>query len=192
MKRNVHETKWMAFAFPKIGPAQFDLLQSIRKIHDPKGYSAIAPHCTLLSTTLNHSKEEFRRIVIRNLVGRKKFQFAMRTALVMPPLMGHTSWYAFLIPDEGFSDLSDLNRRICRNELQSESNRRFPFLPHITLGSFDQKESCCQIVNEINRKGIEVSGNIDSVSLGEAVGHGVDIFDEIRLRGSKNISPVAI
>ena len=116
-----------------------------------------------------------------NLAEQTAIDFVIRMAIFMPPLVNHQSWYAFLVPDEGFSDLTKLYNKAHQGELRSQMRYDFPYIPHITIGSFNEKERCIAAVKEINKQEIEIKGTIKKVALSEVIDAKVLSFSEIDL-----------
>ncbi len=171
-----------AVVFPSMKKSEIAFLQNIREKNDLKGYTTIGPHFTIFSPTEKFTKHEFTTFFRKNLRGQKKISFNIHTAIFMPPLVNHKSWYVFLVPDKGFSGLCKLNRLAYQNNLRSELDENFPFIPHITVGSSNDKINSIQLVNKINELGIRLSGEISRVSLVEIVNNEAKIFDEIQFQ----------
>lgn len=173
--------KLLVFALPNMLDANKHSLQNVYEKSKPPGNVIIGPHFTLLTITDNFSKNELSELLRSNLQGQNEISFCLRTALFMPPINQYESWYAFLIPDEGFSELCKLHRQIHKGKLRSALDLNFPFIPHITVGSFADKDSCVQLVNEINALPVEIFGSIETLTLVEVVNNQSHVFDEIKL-----------
>jgi 2'-5' RNA ligase len=174
--------KTAVVAIPTMNNKDWDFLQSLRKKYDTKGYAFIEPHFTLLTNNNQFSKQILNKHLHDNFIQQKKIHFALRTAIFMPPLFEHTSWYVFLIPDQGFSELSALHHHICKTGLQLAFYKKFPFIPHITIGSFQQQEDCLQLVETINKNSFALSGCIEKISLIETSNNSAEIFKQILLQ----------
>ena len=175
--------KMIAIAVPTMADTDWNFVQALRQEGDAKGYQTLVPHFTIFTTVSNVSQHTFSQLLTQHFSTYKKFSFALRTALFMPPLNNHKSWYAFLVPDEGFSQLSLLHRELTQSDLRCELAETFPYIPHITVGSFADKAHCIQFVNKINDRAFSLLGCIDKIILAESIDNTVHVFDEIKLIG---------
>lgn len=175
--------KTAVVAIPTMSDNDWNFLQSLRKKYDAKGYAFIEPHFTLLATNNQFSKQTLDKYLDADSIREKAFHFSIRTAIFMPPLFEHKSWYVFLIPDRGFSELSILHRSICKAGLQLEFYKKFPFIPHVTVGSFKNQADCLQVADDINKHTFELFGSIERISLLEENDGCAQIFKQIMLPG---------
>jgi hypothetical protein len=177
-----HSTKRMVVAMPTMNDNELQFLQTLRKMHDPKGHAVLGPHFTLFPLHDKFSRDELKTALETNLRHQMKINVCMRLAMFMPPLYQHKSWYAFLIPDEGFSCLSRLHQLVYSGKLHSALDKKFPFIPHITIGSFGNKEDCLQLVGQFNAIRIQLSGYIEKLLFIETCNDKLIVFDELHLR----------
>ena len=168
-------------AHPSISATDWNFLQTLRKEYDPKGYAFIEPHFTLFASHSDHYKCNMRNVISKQLSCQKKIAFNLRTALFMPPLNQHKSWYTFLLPEEGFNELSRLHRLLCDISILSDLAANFPFIPHITVGTFQVKNPCLELVDKINNMKINISGFIEKIYLLELDNVKPKLMDEFLL-----------
>ena len=158
----------MALAVPVMQDSDWHYVQNLREQYDPNGYAFVEPHFTMVSLSNKFSKTAFTEILAAQLAQQAKISFCLRTAIFMPPLNGHQSWYTFLMPDEGFSGLNRLHSRIHQGPLQQTLAENFPFIPHLTVGKFTNRVECLRLVKVINKAQLELSGWITKILLVEA------------------------
>lgn len=77
--------------------------------------------------------------------------------------------HAFLIPDEGFSDVVRLHDRFYTGPLAGELRLDSPFLPHVGIANAPTPEACKAIVDELNAEEFEIQGRVETVSV---IGYG--------------------
>ena len=152
-------------AFPKLSSQDYEQIQTIRSQCDARGYATLKPHVTLMTVEPSRSEEEVKAILTANLSDQTPFEFTLRAAIWVPPTSLHRSWYVFLVPDEGFSQFCHLHQRMHQNALQGEWQHDYPFIPHVTVGSFDNREACMQLAGQLNERGMTMSGTISSLSM---------------------------
>lgn len=182
MKSQANLHKLMVVTVPTMSATDRAYIQTLRKQYDPQGYSFIEPHFTLLSLPHNFSKPVLTESLRIYLEQQAKVQFMLRTAIFMPPLNGHQAWYAFLLPEEGFSELMKLHRRLHSGQLQEMLDKNFPFIPHLTIGKFANQADCQRLVNAINATGLKLTGWIEKIVLMEALDNTAHVFAEVELR----------
>lgn len=177
---NVKIKKTVALAIPTMKSKDWNFIQSLRKQYDTNGYTLLEPHFTIFSrNTLFSAKiHQHLKQILKN---QKKFTCNLRSALFMPPLHEHTSWYTFLIPDEGFSKFCHLHHRIDSAMAKNILTKKFPFIPHMTVGSFNKKSSCIKLVNHINQQNINLLVHIKKIHLIEITNNVAQIAEEIQL-----------
>jgi 2'-5' RNA ligase len=163
----------MLLAMPKLQGGAWQYIQDLRAQYYPAGHDFLPPHFTLF--TLPATLAETALNAISNQPLQAKIVFCLRSALFMPPLHGHQSWYTFLMPEQGFSELAKLQRRLSL-DLQPEQDS--PFIPHITVGKFSTPKACWQLVDAINASQLELSGWIETLIL---VDNAV-VMAEVKLR----------
>ena len=73
--------------------------------------------------------------------------------------------YAFLVPDEGYSDLSRLHDDLHGDPLAASLRRDVPFVPHITIGSCADPGAVRGWCRELNRGRIEVAGIVSALTV---------------------------
>jgi 2'-5' RNA ligase len=172
----------MAFfviAYPKIAPADFGWLQSIRQKYDSQ-YQAIHPHFTFvfgtekeLSPLLTHVEtisQEFNA-----------FRFVMRC--VMPVKDSFSSQtHLFLVPDEGFSQVVRLHDQLYSGLLAPDLRLDIPFIPHLTIANFSGLSECKQVCDEINQTPFTLEGSIESLDVIESQAKSVRTLAKFFLR----------
>lgn len=169
-------------AIPTMPQADWQFIQNLRQAHDPKGYEFIEPHFTLLSCTAKLTTMQFSALLKADLTLQKSIQFVLRAAIVMPPLNGHQAWYAFLMPEQGLSDLVCLHHQLSQGILFDRLDEQYTFIPHMTIGRFSNKQDCVQLVNELNATNIELSGCIEQLTLVATSNDRAQIFNKIEFQ----------
>lgn len=74
-------------------------------------------------------------------------------------------YQAFLVPDEGYSQIVKLHDRLYSDKLKSELRLDIDFIPHIGIGRSLDKINCKTEVDKWNKTGFEIKGSISSVDI---------------------------
>jgi hypothetical protein len=93
----------------------------------------------------------------------------------------HKSYYTFLVPDEGLSDIVKLHDAAYTGFMSDFLQLDTPYLPHITVGISEASFVCKNLVDKINAENIEIVGritNVEIVDLDEGV---ITPVEKIRL-----------
>ena len=155
----------MAFAvvsYPAIGKGDLDWIQSIRREHDHLFFSVVAPHFTFVFPTDGVAQAELIEHVTAQASLFHSFEVVFRCAIIGDPhFMGHA--HAFLIPDEGFSEIVRLHDTLYTGPLAGELRLDLPFIPHLGIASPPSLEECKSIVDRLNKERFEVRGQINAL-----------------------------
>ena len=153
----------IAVCYPDLKRADYDLIQFFREHYDPN-YPIIEPHFTIVfpvtdidtNRFIEHCKEICRHIT--------PISFDIRRTMVNKSY-GDDDWYAFLVPDKGLSDIAGLHDRLYTGILEPELRLEIPYIPHITVGRFDNGAECKNLCDRINEKVISIKGNISFIDI---------------------------
>jgi len=160
-------------AFPAMSEADSQWIQAIRARYDPQ-YDEIAPHVTLLFPTEAFELDELAAHVEDVARDVEAFDLKIRCAL---PYQGPLSsrFYLFLVPDEGFSNLVRLHDQLCQCAYPDRTRIDVPFIPHVTVGVFDDGTECKRTADRLNLQRFEISSRVSALSIvpgeGDAVVH---------------------
>lgn len=168
-------------AFPKVTTESADLISGFRANHDPN-FHGIAAHFTLVFAVGHLSEADLGVHVRDRIAGLTEIRFVCRYSMVGAD---HASrhYYAFLVPDEGFSEISKLRDALHVGPLEASLRPDIPFVPHITLGSFYRAEDARAHCDELNTGNLNVEGRIDAVTVIRKSGREFSAGETIRLGG---------
>jgi 2'-5' RNA ligase len=167
-------------AYPEISKSDLNWIQGNRRKYDELSYQAVAPHFTLFFPSDEFKSDDLLQIARRNIGSFPSFQFCLRSAMIMPPVVGEYS-YVFLVPDEGFSQIIQLHDRIYSEELSSSQRLDIPFVPHVTVASSKNVATCKELVDVLNSENFEITGKIQSLDLVFEDGNRITTLSQIRL-----------
>ncbi|MEM9657041.1 MAG: 2'-5' RNA ligase family protein [Planctomycetota bacterium] len=168
--------------YPTLRDEDLAWIQSVRKQYDPLFYNVIAPHFTLVFPTEAVSQQALSAHVARIAAAQQPFQFTFRCAIVGDPaFMDHA--HAFLIPDEGFSDVVRLHDRLYTDVLTSELRLDLPFIPHVGVANTTTVEACKSIVDQLNRERFEIQGQVRDLNILSYDGQRIRPVEHLPLNG---------
>ena len=77
------------------------------------------------------------------------------------------NYYVFLVPDNGYGELSKLHDKLYRGPLAPYLRLDIPYVPHIGVATIPDAARVKALCDELNTTGIEISGQINSITVGE-------------------------
>ncbi len=153
----------LAISFPLLATEDRDWIQSIRRRYDPH-YESVAPHVSLIFEVTDIIRDQYVAHVRAVCQATSRINLCFRCATVTPGITAD-NWYLFLVPDEGYSDVLRLHDRLYTDLLADHLRLDIPYIPHITLGLFDEAAACKKAADELNRERFDIPGTIASVEV---------------------------
>jgi len=162
---------YLVIAYPKLSPTDLGVIQQYRRQHDPRYFTVVEPHFTVVFAVSDISADVFTAEVKKRAAGTKPFHFTIRVATINKDASG-TFYHDFLVPDTGFSDLVKLHDKLYSGTLFGHLRLDIDYIPHIGIGNSDESLSVKQRVDQLNAQGISIDGSIDTLDIIEYVdGH---------------------
>lgn len=154
----------LVLAYPEFSRENLSWIQRIRKIYD-QNYDLAGPHVTLVFETDDVSEDNFISHVEQVISGNNKnIEILLRSATMS---YGHItkSWFAFLVPSVGNGALNRLHHKLYTGILADERQWKIPFIPHVTVGHFDDLEPCKELVDRLNEERFNIPGTISKIDI---------------------------
>ncbi len=166
--------------YPTLSDEDFAWIQDIRKAHDPLFFDVVGPHLVFIFPTEAVSEEALIAHVRRHVASVAPFEVVFRCAVLGDPdFMDHA--HAFLVPDEGFSDVVKLHDLLYTGPLRPELRLDLPFMPHVGIANTPEPEACKVIVDAINAENFEIRGRVEALDVIGYDGARVWTIETIRL-----------
>ncbi len=150
-------------AFPTLSREDRHWINQRREQHDPV-FLKVRPHFTLLFGGTDIPRHIYSRHVAKIAERESSFKFQARRVSVGVDYFG-SGGYAFLVPDEGHSNLLSLHDKLYSGPLLSHRRLDLPYVPHITLGKYDSLEKTQQLCSQLNEQRISISGIVDTLTI---------------------------
>lgn len=151
-------------AYPKISKKDFNFIQDYRKTNDPKYFSLVDPHFTIVFLALNFSESEFIDEVVRQTAGITKFDFTIRCAMINLDASGEF-FHEFLVPDEGYSNIIKLHDKLYSGKFYDNLRFDIDFIPHIGIGNSEDVLVCKKNIDRLNSKNLLISGFVQLLDI---------------------------
>jgi 2'-5' RNA ligase len=134
-------------------------IDELRRKYDPQA-DLIPPHITLMFP-VQHSIGESSLVSHLEHVLSGSRQFPIR----MQGLEQSADHYLFLLLQEGRAEVIHLHDRLYTGMLAPYLRTDLPYVPHVTLGSFDDAELCSQALREAERAPLHYQCLVDRLHL---------------------------
>lgn len=153
----------LAICYPKLQARDEGWIESIRKKYDPH-YKLVDAHFSLVFEIPNIGPDEFAAQMRPICQATPGIEFNLRCAMVMPGI-AEDNWYLFLVPDLGYSDIVRLHDCLYSGVLSPHLRLDIPYVPHITVGIFNDAHSCKKAADELNHEIFDIAGLIETVDI---------------------------
>lgn len=171
---------YLVIAYPDLKQNDFQLIQGYRKHNDSLFYSVVKPHFTVVFPVVDIIQHQFTDEILNRSEGLNQFDFVIRCATINKDAFSDY-YHAFLVPDEGYSNIVKLHDRLYSGLLKSNLRLDLDFIPHIAIGNSKDKFRCKQMVDEWNEKDFAISGTISQLTIVNYENGEVEKLQDIRL-----------
>lgn len=171
---------YIVVAYPKLEQNDFDFIQKYREQNDPRYFSVVEPHITLVFAIKDIDKDSFVSEVKDKIVGVEPFDFEIKVATINQNNDGKY-YHEFLVPDTGYSNIVKLHDKLYSGLFAPHLRFDIDFIPHIGIGNSDEVHRSKQHIDELNAKGVSISGRLDSVDVIEFTDGKVATVERINL-----------
>jgi len=171
---------YVVVGYPKIDVTDFDWIQNIRQQYDLMQFTVVKPHVTFVFPTTKLEKDTLVDHVKSKSSGIKAFQVKLDSAKIVED-DSKTYFHAFLIPSIGLEEITQLHDVLYTDSLEGELRLDIPFIPHLGIGNNPNKKIMEELVNTINKPGISIAGEIDTLTVSEYDGSKVIDVQQIPL-----------
>lgn len=153
----------LAISYPKLSGKDREWIQTLRRRYD-SNYELIEPHFTLIFEVPGVSRDEFIKHV--RSIGRHEsiINFCLRRASAVE-FIDDRRWFLFLVPDEGYSEIAGLHDCLYGGLLAKYLRHDIKYIPHITVGTFNEAKECKKVSDRLDQGGIKITGVISYIDI---------------------------
>ena len=153
---------YLALAYPKLSTNDFGWIEAHRAQHDARFFKIVKPHVTFVFAVSELSEAKFVDEVGRQVAGVAKIQFELKVAIVSRDFSGKY-FHEFLVPEHGFADIVKLHDRLYAGRFAPYLRLDIDYIPHVYIGKGEDPQVLKQRVDTLNKAGMSIPGEIDSV-----------------------------
>ncbi len=172
---------YLVLAYPKLKPDDIKFIETYRKQYDELYYNVVKTHFTIVFPTFGIEKKIFIDEIKSLAINIKSINFKIRCSLIDKNSFNEY-WHTFLVPDEGFSEIVMLHDKLYSDKLFKTMRLDLNFIPHIGISSLKDSAKTWDIVQEINAKNINISGEIDCLDIVKYENDTVETLEKIFLK----------
>jgi 2'-5' RNA ligase len=151
-------------AYPRLAEMDRAFIEKFRAEHDLRYRNVVAPHFTMAFGCSAVAEPQYLDHVEGVALSSGRLRFCCRYAMLGADHQDDTA-YVFLVPDEGNSSLSRLHDRLYSGPLAPHLRLDIPYIPHITIGTVDDREAAKKLCDKLNENGILIEGSVDALTV---------------------------
>lgn len=150
-------------AYPELADEDYQIIQQYRKEHD-RLYSMIEPHFTLVFLVNDFTEADFIAEVKKQVEGIRAFDFILRCSTINKDAFSD-NYFAFLVPDEGFSNIVKLHDALYADKLAHHHRMDIDYIPHIEIANsaLSDKTTIKKIVDKWNSEDFAIKGRVSTL-----------------------------
>jgi 2'-5' RNA ligase len=152
-------------AYPTLTETDLTFIDNFHNRHDLRYKDVVAPHFTMVFACNNVAEDTYLHHVEEVAGTSRVIEFSCRYAMLGADDKDETA-YVFLVPDEGYSAISRLHDRLYSGVLAPHLRLDSPYIPHITIGSLDDRHEAKRLCDRLNDRGIAIDGSLRALTVG--------------------------
>ena len=152
-------------AYPELSEGDSRFVAEFRQLHDVPYRDVVAAHFTLLFGCEELDERSYLEHVEAVASRTRRFDFSIRYAMLGADDLDDTA-YVFLVPDEGYSDVSLLHDELYRGPMAPFHRLEFPYIPHINVGTLQDRAEAKRLCDDLNAGGLTMEGAVTSITVG--------------------------
>jgi 2'-5' RNA ligase len=153
----------IAISYPELIVKDREWIQTIRRRYDAH-YEWVDPHFTFIFEITDIARGDFINHVRDICRNESKIDFHLKRALVVEGIVD-SNWYLFLVPDEGNLEIVSLHDNLYTGILARHLRLDIPYIPHMTVGIFDDEGECKKVSDKLNQEEIMIKGRVSYLDI---------------------------
>ena len=150
--------------YPQLSDADRRFIDEYRYAHDIPYRSVVGPHFTMIFGCREVPLAVYREHVAGVARSQRPIAFSCRYAMLHDD-DENDNYYVFLVPDEGYGELSLLHDKLYRGPLAPFLRLDIPYVPHIGIATMADASRVKALCDALNAKGVEIHGRIDALTI---------------------------
>ena len=168
-----------SLCYPTLSEEDNDFIKSFRKNHDLPFKDVVAHHFTIAFGISDIDRKEYSTQVKKIATKTKVINFTCRYAMIGND-DSNDNFYVFLVPDDGFSNISLLHDHIYEGALEPFHRSDIPYIPHIGIGTLTDSNQIKGLCTELNKTDLRITGKLEGVTICEYDGKFIKDLEYVR------------
>ena len=169
-------------AYPVMSANDYARIQEFRSGNDELYYHVVEPHVSLVFPWPDWTPEPFVAEIKKQVRGFQPFDFCIRSAALDWDSF-IDCYHAFLVPDEGHSQIIKLHDRLYADQLFPQRALTVDFIPHIGVGNSKDALRCIEMVESWNKDEFAIPGRISMLDIVNYEGDTLQTIERVALGG---------
>jgi hypothetical protein len=169
-----------ALCYPRLADQDREFINQYRRIHDLPYRDVVAPHFTMVFGCSELPLRDFREHVAQVARAQKRIAFTCRYAMVHGD-DASDNYYVFLVPDEGYSEISRFHDHLYTGPLAPHLRLDIPYVPHIGIATIADAHRIKTLCDGLNAKGIDIEGALESITVSSYDGTKITDLETLQL-----------
>jgi len=171
----------LALAFPELKQVDYNFIQTFRKKNDEFYFNLVKPHFSVVSPVDGVAVDSILEEMRNKLSPINRFDFSIRCAVMSKDAFSE-NYYVRLVPDKGLSNFVKIHDKLYDGILAPHLNLDVDYIPHISIGTLNNKNNCKILVDGINKEYLCIRGKINSVDLVSFENNAITQIERIKLK----------
>jgi 2'-5' RNA ligase len=155
----------LTVSYPEISAESAAFIDAFRQRHDARRRDIVEAHFTMMFGCAAVGFNEYTNHVAKVAASSKSIAFSCEYAMLGADDEDDTA-YVFLVPDQGYAEVSLLHDRLYTGPLQAHLRLDLPYIPHITIGTLSSRTEAKALCDELNRQSLCVEGSLKTLAVG--------------------------
>ena len=152
-------------AYPLVSPESASFMEAFRREHDLPYRHVVAEHFTMVFGCRALPDGAYTEHVAEVARRSNPIPFSCRYAMLGADDEDEIA-YVFLVPDEGYSEVSRLHDHLYTGILEPFLRLDIPYVPHITIGTLEDRQVAKELCDQLNAKPTRVDGWLRELTVG--------------------------
>jgi hypothetical protein len=169
-------------AYPELSTGDYDRIQAFREVNDELYFHMVEPHFTCVFPIQGMDQKLFMNEIQNQIVGFQRFEFCLRCTVLNKDAFIDI-YHAFLVPDEGYSQMVKLHDRLYGGKLFQHRFFEIDFIPHLGIGNSEEPLICLEMIKHWNSADFVIPGLITSLDIVKIENNSINTILNIPLTG---------
>ncbi len=167
-----------SLCYPMLSEADDEFIRSYRREHDLPYRDIVRHHFTIVFSIRDLDKAAYIHHVRSTATSQSPISFVCRYAMLGDDA-SDDNYYVFLVPDEGYSEISLLHDRLYTGPFAPFHRLDIPYIPHMGIATIPSASRIKHLCDDLNAAGVRISGTLNHITVCEYDGNRITDLERI-------------